>query len=81
MLINMNWYKQDEIPMQIGHLINGEKYYMSDINKIKIEHRADMFAIDLIKQYCIENDIEINSKIELIQNFGIPESKIYSMGM
>lgn len=79
MFINTNWYKQEEVPMiiahEIGHMLNGDSCYMynkSSIAKINAESAANKIAIDLLLQYCRDNDIHFNSYIMFLQQFCIP---------
>lgn len=79
MFINTSWYKQEELPMvvahEIGHMLNGDSCYMydhSNTGKISSEGAANKVAIDLLLQYCRDNDIHFNSYIMFIQQFCIP---------
>lgn len=79
MFINTSWYKQEELPMvvahEIGHMLNGDSCYMydhSNTGKISSEGAANRVAIDLLLQYCRDNDIHFNSYIMFIQQFCIP---------
>lgn len=83
--INMNWHNQNELPFQIaheiGHMIVGDSCYMYKKNylmKIKSEDRADMFAINILKQYCEENDFCITNPIIFAQQFCIPR-RLYNV--
>lgn len=79
MFINTNWYKQEELPMmvahEIGHMLNGDTCYMydhSNTGKISSEGAANRVAIDLLLQYCRDNDIQFNNYIMFLQQFCIP---------
>ena len=79
MFINTSWYKQEELPMvvahEIGHMLNGDSCYMydhSNSGKISSEGAANKVAIDLLLQYCRDNDIQFNSYIMFLQQFCIP---------
>ncbi|WP_010623966.1 M48 family metalloprotease [Companilactobacillus versmoldensis] len=78
MLINTSWYKQEELPMvvahEIGHMLNGDTCYMydhSNTGKICSEGAANKVAIDLLLQYCRDNDIQFNNYIMFLQQFCI----------
>jgi len=79
MFINANWYKHEELPMivahEIGHMLNGQTCYMYDkstVGKINAESEANKKAVELLMNYCIDNDIEFNSYIMFLQQFCIP---------
>lgn len=85
MFINLNWENKTEIPFQlaheIGHMLEGNTCYMyNDFYRVKIqsENQADLHAIDLLRQYCLDNDISFESSIIFAQQFGIP-SHLYEI--
>lgn len=78
-LINMDWYKKDDVPLiiahEIGHMLDEDACYLYDEStpaQMKSENRANVKAIDLLLGYCRENDIEFNSSITFLQQFNIP---------
>ncbi|WP_186811251.1 hypothetical protein [Companilactobacillus nantensis] len=78
-LINMDWYKKNDIPLiiahEIGHMLDDDACYLYDEStpaQMKSENRANVRAIDLLLGYCRENDIEFDSCIAFLQQFNIP---------
>jgi hypothetical protein len=47
-------------------------YDKSSVGKISSEGAANKVAIDLLLQYCRDNDIQFNSYIMFLQQFCIP---------
>lgn len=79
-VINMNYGNSGEIPFalahEIGHVVDddpGVRYYSSATLHDKAEYRANVFAIKLLRQYCLDNDIDCSNNIDFYHRFGIPE--------
>lgn len=82
-VINGNWYHQIEIPFifahEIGHVVDGnpEYYHLAYLGKDKGEYSANIFAINLLWLYCLENDIWFETIYEFAAAFGIPNKFYY----
>ncbi|MGQ5708787.1 ImmA/IrrE family metallo-endopeptidase [Lactobacillus sp. PSON] len=76
--INGNWYKETEIPFifahEIGHVIENlpHYYHASKIAELQSEYFANDFAINLLQEYCFEEDIWFESIYDFAKCFGIP---------
>ena len=87
-LINMNWHNQWEVPFslahELGHLINhdeGINYYHSETIHTKTEYRANCTAIDILLDYCADNDIEIRNPVIFCEEFGVPANLEYVVSL
>lgn len=82
-IMNGNWYRPIEIPFQLAHEIchvlyeNGNYYHINEITKSKGESIANVFAIKLLMQYCVDNDIVFRSCYRFAECFGIPKEYYY----
>lgn len=79
-VINKKYGSPEELPFaiahEIGHIMDGDhgvRYYCSATIHDKDEHRANVFAIKLLRQYCLDNDIDCSNNIDFYHRFGIPE--------
>lgn len=83
MVINLNWHNQSELPFifahEIGHTIENTPIFdrLAYLGRQKGEYSANVFAINLLAQYCFENDIWFNSIFDFAKAFGIPHDKWY----
>ena len=87
-LINMNWHNQWEVPFslahELGHLVNhdhGINYYRSETVHTKTEYQANCTAIDILLQYCHDNDIIVTNPITFCEKFGVPANLEYTVGL
>ena len=78
-LINMDWYKKNDVPLiiahEIGHMLDEDSCYLYDEStpaQLKSENRANLKAIDLLLNYCNDNDIEFDNYMTFLQQFNIP---------
>lgn len=82
-VINGNWLPETEIPFifahEIGHVIENTPLFnkLSYLGSNKAEYSANVFAIRLLQQYCLENAIEYNTIYDFAKVFGIPKDKWY----
>ncbi|WP_279117543.1 ImmA/IrrE family metallo-endopeptidase [Lactobacillus intestinalis] len=82
-VVNGNWYPETEIPFifahEIGHTIENTPIFnrLAYLGRQKGEYSANVFAINLLAQYCFENDIWFNSIFDFAKAFGIPHDKWY----
>ena len=81
-IMNARWKYPTQIPFllahEIGHILdeNAMYYHLNDLNTNKGEARENLFAINVLKQYCIENEFNFSSSI-LAKCFGIPQECYY----
>lgn len=77
-VINMNWYNPMEIPFifahEIGHVLCGH-VMASPKNEIE----ANRKAINLLIEYCWDNDVYIRNPVRFCEEFGIPLRLSYLM--
>lgn len=82
-IMNRNWIPKTEIPFsfahEIGHvLLEYAPYYnCAYLGKDKGEYAANIFAINLLKQYCQENEYHYNNIYSFANSFGIPSKVRY----
>lgn len=82
-VVNGNWSPEVEVPFifahEIGHVIdNNSKYYhLSYLGMERGEYSANIFALNLLEMYCLENDIWFETIFEFAKAFGVPTSKWY----
>lgn len=82
-VINGNWLPETEIPFifahEIGHVIENTPFFnkLSYLGSNKAEYSANVFAIRLLQQYCLENEIEYDTIYDFAKAFGIPKDKWY----
>lgn len=83
-IINMEWQNKEEVPFsfahEIGHILNGDKginKYSSETVSTKEEYHANITALQLLIEYCHNNDIEITNPITFCEKFGIPANLEY----
>lgn len=79
-IINENWHRPSEVPFmiahEIAHILNedvGIVYYSSFANKTKVEHSANIKAIEILLDYCELQDLTLEPE-QFRQSFGIPTS-------
>ena len=78
-IINTNWQNKNELPFQIaheiGHMINNDKgilYYTSFASHSKIEHSANVKAIELLFNYSVSVDEVASNYNDFMEYYGIP---------
>lgn len=81
-IVNLNWYKKEEIPFmvahEIGHYINGDSgvsYYEDPIAPIKDigqEHQANLYSLNLLYNYALDHGNTFDEPIEFMHQYGIP---------
>lgn len=82
-IMNSNWIYPVQIPFllahEIGHVIheNQEFYHLTSMNTAKGEAEENLFALKLLHQYCVENEIYFNNIFAFAMAFGIPHDKWY----
>lgn len=82
-VINGNWSPETEVPFifahEIGHTIENTPVFnkLSYLGSDKAEYSANVFAIRLLQQYCLENEITYNTIFDFAKSFGIPKDKWY----
>lgn len=82
-IFNDNYKNESEKPFmlahEIGHVIDGNSdyYHLSHLGMARGEYSANVFAINLLSCYCLDNDIYFESVFEFAEAFGIPKSKYY----
>lgn len=82
-VINGNWKPETEVPFifahEIGHTIEDTAVFnkLSYLGKLKGEYSANVFAINLLGLYCLENDIWYDTIFDFAKSFGIPKDKWY----
>lgn len=82
-LMNGNWKPMTEIPYSLAHEIGHvmlecpEYYHLALNGKIKGEYTANRFAIDLLKEYCLENDYYYSTTYSFALSFCIPHRYHY----
>lgn len=81
-IFNSNYYQDSEKPFmlahEIGHVINGNPGCDKLVNGLgKEESIADKFAIDLLLEYCLDQDIWFDNIYDFAESFGIPSGKYY----
>lgn len=77
-VINMNWSNKFEIPFIYAHEIS---HILCDhlINSPTNEIEANQIAINLLTEYCWDNDIYISNPVHFCEEFGIPLRLSYLM--
>lgn len=84
-VVNNQWHDQTEIPFifahEIGHIFTGIPcfYHSSTANTSKQESEANVFAINLLKEYCESHDISFDNYYSFAQTFCIPRKVYYLM--
>lgn len=74
---------ETEVPFifahEIGHTIENTPIFnkLSYLGSVKAEYSANVFAIRLLQQYCLENEITYNTIFDFAKSFGIPKDKWY----
>lgn len=82
-IMNLEWLYPTQIPFQLAHeighvLFETEEYFhLNDLTIRKGESAQNLFAIKLLEQYCIENDICFSDCYKFAQCFGIPKECYY----
>ncbi|MBD5431676.1 MAG: ImmA/IrrE family metallo-endopeptidase [Lactobacillus sp.] len=82
-IFNDNYYNESEKPFmmahEIGHVVEGnpEYYHLAYLGVERGEYSANVFAINLLYEYCLENDIWYETIYQFAEAFGIPQSKYY----
>lgn len=82
-IFNDNYHNENEKPFmmahEIGHVIeeNPEYYHLAYLGKEKGEYSANKFAIELLHEYCFENDIWFETTFEFAKAFGVPNKYFY----
>lgn len=82
-IFNGNYYKENEKPFmlahEIGHVIEGnpEFYHLAYLGREKGEFSANRFAINLLRIYCLENDIHYSTYYDFAKAFAIPKQQYY----
>lgn len=82
-VVNGNWLPETEIPFifahEIGHTIENTPIFnkLAFLGRKKGEYSANTFAIRLLQQFCLENEIEYNTVYDFAKAFGIPKDKWY----
>lgn len=82
-IFNDNFQNESEKPFmlahEIGHVIKGSSdfYKTSFLGKEKSEYSANKFAIELLYEYCFENDIWFETTFEFAKAFGVPNKYYY----
>lgn len=82
-IMNARWPYPSEIPFQlaheIAHVVHEDQHYYSlnDRTVNRGEADANIFAIELLKKYCKENDYYFNTYYDFARAFGIPKKCYY----
>lgn len=82
-IFNDNYKNENEKPFmlahEIGHIIDGnaEYYHLAYLGMERGEYSANRFAINLLSQYCLDNDIWFETIYQFAKAFGIPKDKYY----
>lgn len=81
-IFNDNYHKENVKPFmlahEIGHVENGNPGCDKLINgEGKEENIADTFALDLLWDYCLDQDIWFDNIYDFARAFCIPDSKYY----
>lgn len=82
-IFNDNFHHPNEKPFmmahEIGHVVEGnpEYYKLAYLGKVRGEYSANIFAINLLKEYCLDNDIWYENIYDFAKAFGIPTKYYY----
>lgn len=82
-IMNAKWLYPMQIPFllahEIGHVLheNEKFYHLSSINTAKGEASENLFAIKLLQEYCIENEMHFADCYKFAKCFGIPKHCYY----
>lgn len=82
-VVNGNWHNEFEVPFmfahEIGHIQLSEPYFYhaTEVAKIKGEYAANVFAINLLLQYCNDLGFSFSNYYRFGEVFGIPKKLFY----
>ena len=82
-IMNANWLYPTQLPFQlaheIGHVLHENEIYfnLNDITNRKGEAQENAFAIQLLQQYCIENEFHFSNIYQFAKSFAIPRECYY----
>lgn len=82
-IMNANWYRPIEIPFllahEIGHVLHEyeEYFHLNDLTRLRGEACENIFAIKLLRQYCVENEFYFRDYYQFAKCFGIPRECYY----
>lgn len=77
-IVNSQWSNRSEIPFicghEIGHIIHGDTLIKCEAPTANYpaERAADLYSLNLIYKYAINNGVEFNEPGQFIQEYGIP---------
>lgn len=82
-IMNANWYHPIEIPFllahEIGHVLYEDQQYYN-LNDQTVNHGeadANIFAINLLRKYCDDNEFHFDSYYKFAKAFCIPHDLYY----
>lgn len=82
-IMNAEWENIVEIPFQLAHEIGhifceySDYFHLNKITNYKGEAVANIFAIQLLQQYCLENEFYYSNCYTFAKAFGIPKKLFY----
>lgn len=82
-IMNAQWPYPTEIPFQlaheIAHVLNEDQHYynLNDKTVNRGEADANIFAINLLRKYCEENDYHFDNFYKFAKAFCIPKNLYY----
>lgn len=82
-IMNSNWPYPTQTPFllahEIGHVLHEDEAYfnLNNLTTYKGEAQENIFAINLLKKYCIENEFNFSNIYHFARCFGIPQEYYY----
>lgn len=86
-IMNNKWMYPEQTPFllahEIGHVIHETEcfYNINSKTRLKGEYNENIFAIKLLQQYCLENEIYFDNWYSFARSFGIPKKCYYLLNL